>query len=390
MTSRAVNGQVPEAEDGASPYVEEMKHDHRSSHQAEDDAISSRDVLTKKILEAINIDDFDRVQALLANASEMDKECVLLRPYGESGTGLRGGTTPLLHAATRSQPETFKELVRASPRDKIVEMLKAKDQLGHTVLMVAVASKSVGTFEAVSKAVKDDFDDSEQRRLIEAQDKHGRTLFTAAVQGGSSKMFEATLDHALGILFHDEIVPLLTAKDRPGPTVLMAAASSESTDTFEAIFKASEGYFHKGQLVDMLKAKDHDGHTIFTAAVSSERVDTFETVFQTAKKGLHQEQLWQLIESIDNKGGTLLSAAVQSGRDAMFEATLDYALESVGHHELCVLIEHKNKDGQTLLFSAPFELSRKLWLKSLESGHFGFFESVARVVPPGHRSQVLN
>ncbi|CAM9888773.1 unnamed protein product [Ectocarpus sp. 8 AP-2014] len=42
MTSRAVNGHVSEAEDGASPYVEEMKHDHSSSHHAGDDAISSR------------------------------------------------------------------------------------------------------------------------------------------------------------------------------------------------------------------------------------------------------------------------------------------------------------------------------------------------------------
>ncbi|CAM9396391.1 unnamed protein product [Ectocarpus sp. 13 AM-2016] len=475
MTSRTVNGPVSEAKDGASPYVEE-KHDHSSdSHQTEDDAHSSRDVLTKNIREAIDNGDFNRVRALLANASEMDKYRVLLEPYGESGTGLHDGTTPLLHAATCSQPETFEELVRASPRHKIVEILTATDQLGHTILTAAVSSKSVGTFEAVFnaakrplnpdqlctliesqdeggvtlftaavqsrssgmfeatlantletlgrpklvdvltakylsgptmlmaavstesvptfravvKAAKDVFDDSEQRRLIEAQDEHGGTLFTAAVQNRSSKMFEATLDHALGILYHDQIVQLLTAKDGPGSTVLMAA-SSESTETFETIFKASEGYFHKGQLAEMLTAKDHDGHTILTAAVSSKRVDTFKVVFQVAKKGLHQEQLWQLIESIDNNGETLLSAAVQSGRDAMFEATLDYALESVGHHELCVLIEHDNVAGETLLFSAPFELSRKLWLKALESGHFGLFESVARIMPSEHRFQLLN
>ncbi|CAM9653004.1 unnamed protein product [Ectocarpus sp. 4 AP-2014] len=391
MTSRSVNGLVSEAEDGAASFAEDTKHDHSSdNHQAEDDALSSRDVLTKNVREAIDNGDFNTVRALLASASEMDKDRVLLGPYGESGTGLHNGTTPLLHAATCSQPETFNELVQASPHDKIVEMLKEKDELGHTILTAAVSSKSsIPTFEDVVKATKDVFDDNEQRRLIEAQDEHGRTLFTVAVQGRSTKMFEATLDHALGILYHDQIVSLLTAKDGPGPTVLMAA-SSESTDTFEAIFKTPEGYFHKGQLAEMLTAKDRDGHTVLTAAVSSKRVDTFRAVFQTAKKGLHQEQLWQLIKWIDNNGGTLLSAAVQSGRDAMFEATLDYALESVGHHELGVLIERENEAGETLLFSAPFELSRKLWLKSLESGNFGFFESVARVVPREHRSQLLD
>lgn len=77
------------------------------------------DVLTKNVREAIDNGDFNSVRALLANASEMDKDRVLLEPYGESGNGLHNGTNPLLPAATCIQPEIFKELVQASPHDKV-------------------------------------------------------------------------------------------------------------------------------------------------------------------------------------------------------------------------------------------------------------------------------
>ncbi|CAN0494946.1 unnamed protein product, partial [Ectocarpus sp. 12 AP-2014] len=218
MTSRAVNGLVSEAEDGAASYAEDTKHDHSSdNHQAEDDALSSRDLLTKNVREAIDNGDFNTVRALLDNASEMDKDRVLLGPYGESGAGLHDGTTPLLHAATYSQPDTFKELVQASPHDKIVEMLKEKDALGHTILTAAVSSKSVDTFGVVFDAAKGHLNPDQLCTLIESQDEGGATLFTAAVQSWSNGMFEATLANTLDPLGLTKLVDLLTAKDLSGP-----------------------------------------------------------------------------------------------------------------------------------------------------------------------------
>ncbi|CAM9982733.1 unnamed protein product [Ectocarpus fasciculatus] len=51
-------------------------------------------------------------------------------------------------------------------------------------------------------------------------------------------------------------------------------------------------------------------------------------------------------------------------------------------------MEHTNNVGHALN-TASYDFSRKLWSKSVESGHFGFFESVTRVVPSAHRYQLL-
>lgn len=75
--------------------------------------------LTRGIREAIDNGDGNELQTLLDGASDTDRERVLLEPYGESGTGLHVGTTPLLHAARCTQPEAFGGLLRASHPKKV-------------------------------------------------------------------------------------------------------------------------------------------------------------------------------------------------------------------------------------------------------------------------------
>jgi len=357
-------------------------------------------------------DDYRVIRAFVDGMlSRTNPSMEVLKQYGNQMQDLRTCDDLILRNAALEGKVNIIEFMLASVqasdhRDKIKDMLLAKDEDGFTAWIISVVSNNTQVLEKLWEWAEKKLADDElmytlllsgvklnlnnssgqsrwntrrdqsmlwrkKIRILRAETVFGRfhyegqTVWHVAAYLCNLKVLEKLWVWAKEKLSGEEIKKLLLATDRSGMTGWHWAAVQSELGILEKVWKWVEEKLTAEEVNKFLLATDSFGSTVWHMATQRGNLDILLKVWNYAEEKLAAEEINKLLLATDVFGSTGWHLAAKRGKLDILEKVWNLTEEKLAAEEINKLLLATNSDGRTgwhlAAYLGELDILEKVW-----------------------------